>query len=102
MPCCHSLAHRTRIDDAAKFHKHTVAGGLDDPAVMLGNLRIDQLAAQRLEAFERAFLVGAHQPRIPRHIGGKDRGEAAGCGHPSGNPARRSAFSSAAIFFGFT
>ena len=36
-----------------------------------------KLAAQRLEAFERPFLVGAHQPRIAGHIGGENRGEAA-------------------------
>jgi hypothetical protein len=48
---------------------------------VLGDLRIDELAAQRFEAFERAFLVRPHQPRIPRHIGGEDRGETAGCGH---------------------
>src|SRR5580704_2397387 len=31
----------------------------------------------RLEAFERAFLVRPHQPRVARHIGGEDRGETA-------------------------
>jgi hypothetical protein len=31
----------------------------------------------RFEAFERPFLVGSHQPRITRHIGGEDRGETA-------------------------
>src|SRR5260370_5561876 len=46
--------------------------------MVLGDLRIEELAAQRLEAFERAFLVRPHQPRIPRHIGGKDRSEPAG------------------------
>jgi hypothetical protein len=44
-------------------------------ALVLGDLRIDELMAQRLEAFERALLVRPHQPRIPRHIGGEDRGE---------------------------
>jgi hypothetical protein len=38
-------------------------------------------AAQRLEAFERAFLVNPHQPRIPRHIGGEDRCETTAGGH---------------------
>src|SRR5260370_27769844 len=42
---------------------------------------IEKLGAQRLEAFERAFLVRPHQPRIARHIGGEDRGEAAGLAH---------------------
>jgi hypothetical protein len=69
---------------------------------MLGDLRIDELAAQRFEALERAFLIHPHQPRIPCHIGGEDRSEAAGGSHPSGNPARRNAFANAAIFFGST
>ena len=48
---------------------------------MLGDLGIEELTAQRLEAFERAFLIRPHQPRIPRHIGGEDRSEAAGLAH---------------------
>src|SRR5208282_2314898 len=32
-------------------------------------------------AFVRPFLVRPHQPRIPRHIGGEDRGEPAGGSH---------------------
>ncbi len=85
VPLGHRLLHRDRaahrIDDAGKLDQHAVAGGLDDAAAVLGDFRIDQLAAQRLEPFERAFLVRPHQPRIPRHIGGKDRGETAGSGH---------------------
>jgi len=46
------------------------------PAV-LGDLRIHKLAAMRLQAIERSFLVRPHQPRVPRHIGGEDRGETA-------------------------
>jgi hypothetical protein len=76
-----------RIDDARKFGQHAVASGLDDAAAMLGDLRIDQLPAVRLEAFERAFFVGAHQARIARHIGGEDRGKTAGRVH--GNSAAR-------------
>jgi hypothetical protein len=70
-----------RIDDAGKFHQQAVASGLDDAAMVLGDFRIDKLAAQRFEAFERALFVRPHQPRIPRHIGGEDRGEAAGLAH---------------------
>ena len=69
-------------------HQHAVVGGLDDAPVVLGDPRIDKFAPQRLEAFERPFLVRPHQPRISRHIGGQDRGETAALGHPSGNPAR--------------
>ena len=89
----HRLLHLDRaahrIDDAGELDQQAVAGGLDDAAVVLGDLRIDELAAQRFEAFERAFLVRPHQPRIPRHIGGEDRGETAGLAHPSGTPALR-------------
>src|ERR1700758_3187956 len=63
------------------------AGGLgprarpEDAAVVLGDLRIEELAAQPFEAFERPSLARPHQPRIPRHIGGEDRSETAGRGH---------------------
>ena len=46
-----------RVDDAGEFRKHAVAGVLDDAAPVLLDLRIDQLAKMRLEAFVRAFLV---------------------------------------------
>ena len=85
VPLGHRLLHfdgaTHRIDDAGKFHQQPIAGGLDDAAMVFGDLRIDELTAQRFEAFERALLVRPHQPRIPRHVGGKDRGEAAGGGH---------------------
>jgi len=85
MPLGHRLLHRNRaanrIDDARKFHQHSVAGGLDDAAMVLGDLRIEELMAQRFQAFERTLLVRPHQPRIPRHIGGEDRGETAAGGH---------------------
>jgi hypothetical protein len=70
-----------RIDGAGKFHKHAIASGLDDATTMRGDLRVDQLAAMRLELFVRPFLVCTHQPRIARHIGGQDRCETADSGH---------------------
>src|SRR5262249_27259572 len=81
----HRLLHRDgtahRIDDAGKFDQQTVAGGLDKAAPVLRDLWINKLAAQRLEAVERAFFVRPHHPLIPRSIGGEDRGETAGGGH---------------------
>jgi hypothetical protein len=50
-------------------------------APVLGDFRIDKLAAQRSEALEGAALIGADQLRIARHIGGDDRGEPAGGRH---------------------
>jgi hypothetical protein len=71
--CCTSH----RIDDAREFHKQAVAGGLHDAAVVLADFRIEELAAQRFEAFERPLLVRPHQARIARDIGGEDRREPA-------------------------
>jgi hypothetical protein len=80
----HRLLHRDRaahrIDDARKFQQQAVAvvlvPGLDpgDAPVVLDDFRIEKLAAQRFEAFKRAFLVCSHQPRIAGHIGSNDRG----------------------------
>jgi hypothetical protein len=57
---------------------------------VLGDLRIEKLAAQRFEAFVRAFLVRSHQPRITCHVGGEDRGETAGLAHTASPAANRS------------
>src|SRR6202011_1060390 len=89
----HCLLHLDRatyrIDDAGKFHQQAVAGGLDEAAPMLGDLRIDELAAQRFEAFERTLFIRPHQPRIPRYIAGQDRGETPGLAHSVSPTARR-------------
>jgi hypothetical protein len=93
VPLGHRLLHRDgaahRINDARKLDQHAVAGGLDDAAAMLGYLRVDELMAQCLEAFERAFFVRSHQPRVARHIGGEDRGETARLAHVSSPAASR-------------
>jgi len=70
-----------RVDDAREFRQHPVAGRLYDAAGMLADLHLYELAAMHLEALVRAFLIGAHQARVVRHIGGENRGETAGCGH---------------------
>jgi hypothetical protein len=62
---------------------------------MLADLRIEEFAQMRLEAFVRPFLVRAHQARIPRHIRGEDRGETAGGGrgsHCAGGVSSRAEF----------
>jgi hypothetical protein len=79
-PALHFGGTAHRVDDARKLHQQAVTGGLDDAAPVLPNLRIDQLPAMRVEAFERTLLVRPHQPRIARHIGGEDRGKSAGGG----------------------
>src|SRR5262249_25797765 len=59
---------RHRVDRAGEFDQEAVAGRLDDPAPVLPNGRIDDVAADGLESFERADFVGAHQPRITGNV----------------------------------
>ena len=63
------------VDDAGELDQDAVAGGLDDAAGMLGDLGIDQLAAMRLEARQRAFLVVADQPAVAGDVGCEDGGQ---------------------------
>ena len=44
MPCWTSTAQRTASTTLANSDQQPVAGGLDDAALVLGDLRIDQLA----------------------------------------------------------
>jgi len=46
-----------RIHHAGELHEHAVASGLDDPAAMEGDGRVNQLAPKLAEALERAFLI---------------------------------------------
>ena len=48
-----------RVDRAAEFDQHSVAGGLDDAAPMLGDLRVDQRLRQ---AFSRARVPSSSLP----------------------------------------
>jgi len=70
-----------RVDDAGEFRQHAVTGVLDDAAVMLADLRLDQFAQMRLEVLVRAFLVSAHKPRVAHHVSGEDCGETARGSH---------------------
>jgi hypothetical protein len=60
-----------RVDDARKFRQHAIAGILDGAALVLLDLRVDQLTEMRLEALVRVLFVRAHQTRIAGHIGGR-------------------------------
>jgi hypothetical protein len=57
-----------RINDAGEFDQHPIPGGLDDPAAVFLDLRIDQLAPRRLQRGERSLFVGAHQTAIAGNI----------------------------------
>jgi len=77
----HTPLHRDRtgdgLDDARKFDQQAVASGLDDAALVLGNLGIDEFAAVRLEPCQSAGFVRAHQPRIAGDVGSENGRETA-------------------------
>ena len=59
------------VDDAAEFNESAVPGALDDPPVMHGDGRIDQIAAQRPQPRQDAIFVRAGEPAIADHIRAK-------------------------------
>ena len=63
------------VHHAREFHQHAVAGQLDDAALVLGDLAVDQFLAMRLERGKRGGLVDAHQPAIADHVGRQYGGE---------------------------
>jgi hypothetical protein len=69
------------VDDAPELDDRAVARALDDAAVMGGDRRIDQIAAQPPQARERAILVRSREPAISDDIGDKDRRELPGLAH---------------------
>ena len=62
-----------RVDDAAELDENSVPGALDDAAVMRGDGRIDQVAAQPPEPRQRSVLVGAGEPAVADHVRDQDR-----------------------------
>ena len=68
---------RHRIRDARELDQHAVPGGLDQPPLVLGDRRVDQLETMGLETRERARLIGFHQAAVPDHVGRKDGREPA-------------------------
>ena len=88
----HQLLDRDRAfdggDDGGKLQQHPVARRLDDaPAEARARSAAPPRDARARP--RRPRLVLAHQPRVADDVGGEDRGEAAGGGHPSGTPALR-------------
>jgi hypothetical protein len=47
-----------RLDRAGELDEEAVAGGLDQPAAMLGDPRVDHLCPDRSQPVESAFLIG--------------------------------------------
>ena len=71
-----------------------VAGALDDAAVMHGDGRVDQIAAQRPQPRQDPILVGPGKPRIADDVGHQDRREFSGLAHALRRRDRVSRFGS--------
>ena len=65
------------IHGAGEFHQNPVADDLDDPAVVLGDLGVEQLFPEGFQARERTLLVDLHKVAIADHVGGKNGGQPA-------------------------
>ncbi len=66
-----------RIDHAVELDQQPVAHGLDQPAVMGGDLRLEHLVQVGLKARARPFLVGLAEAAIAGDIGDHHGGEPA-------------------------
>src|SRR5262245_9474419 len=61
------------INDAREFDKYAVTSGFDDATVMLGDLRIEELAPVRLQALKRPAIVRHHKTARARDVRREDR-----------------------------
>ena len=73
---CELLLNRNgaldRIDRARKLGQHAIASGVGDPAPMLSNQPVHDLASGS-EGAQSPGLVLAYQAGVPRHISGENR-----------------------------
>jgi len=67
-PLLHSEGAGDRFDNAREFDEDSVAGRFDEAPLVLGDLRVDQIAAQRPEARKGAGLVPFHQTAVSGDI----------------------------------
>ena len=74
------------VDHAAKLDNASVPRALNDPAMMHGDGRVDQIAAQRPKPSENAILVSARKPRVADHVRDKDRRYLPGFAHGATPP----------------
>ena len=75
MPRWISTAQRTASTTLANSASMPVAGGLDDPSAVFGDLGIDEGAPMGLELDVRAFFVAAHQAAVTGDIGRENGGQ---------------------------
>jgi len=60
------------VDHAAELHNGSIAGALDDAAMVYGDDGINQIAADRPEPRERTIFVRTGEPAVADHVRDKD------------------------------
>jgi hypothetical protein len=70
-------APKSRVHDAVKLHEQPVAHGLDQPPVMIGDLRLEHLVQVGLKPRARPFVVSPAETAVAGDIGDHHRGEPA-------------------------
>jgi hypothetical protein len=61
------------VDDAPELDDAAVAGAPNDPTMVHGDGRIDQVASERAQPRQNPVLVGSCKPRIADDVGHQDR-----------------------------
>ena len=69
------------VDHAAELDDRAVAGALDDAAVMGGDGRVDEVAAEAPKTRKRSVFVGPGEPAIADDIRDQNRRELSGLAH---------------------
>ena len=64
-----------RVRHALELHQHAVAGGFDQAAPAFGDRGIDDFEPHGLQPGERSGLIDLHEPAVPDHVSGQNRGE---------------------------
>jgi hypothetical protein len=81
-----------RIDDAAEFQQQTVADRVDYSAPVVGDRRIDELAAILRQSLQRSGFILSHHSTVADNVGHHDRGQRSLDGkivHSRHNPPQR-------------
>src|SRR6267154_2186822 len=66
--CWMTMPHRTASTGLSKIAIKTVAGGFDEPSVVLCDARLDKAALDPLHATVRSFFIDFHQAAVARDI----------------------------------
>ena len=85
VPLDHAVLHldgaANGIDHASELYEDAVAGSLDDTAVMQGDGRVDQIAAERAQPRKRPLLVGSGKLAVSGYVRRENCRELPGLGH---------------------